>query len=229
MKKFCGMLALLLLLSACGDVPTPTAQVDDVSTIVAATMQSLTASAPIVEVPPTQPAGAPVSLNGISFVIPTGIATNAQIELQESVPPSEGMPWWEIHPAYVKYPLQGYLLSNTFHDPIIYVYPADEFIQMSEGVGLGINTLKSILTSPEQPLPEELPFLPTFPADQVFYSPEYPVPADGIPFDWDNYENVTTYIESVKQKLNVTDPNSFTPSLSTLDTMIQSISATGIP
>lgn len=291
MKKFCGMLALLLILSACGNAPTPTAQVDDVSTIVATTLQSLTASAPTIEVQPTQVSGAPVSLDTISFVIPTGIANSVQMEVVGAVPPSEGMPWWEIHPPYVKYPLQGYLLTNTFHDPIIYVYPADEFIQMSEGVGLGISTLKNIISSPEQTLPEELPFLPTFNADQVFYSnhqilefqngkgvryltqfdqapfpinnhelfytfqgitndgkyyvsavlpvhasflveygsPEYPLPADGIPFDWDNYENTPAYIEAVKQKLNSTDSNSFTPSLSTLDTMIQSIAITGTP
>lgn len=291
MKKFSGMLVLLFLLSACGNAATPTAQVDDVSTIVAATMQAMTTSTPPVLLTSTQASGTTVSLNGISFSIPTGIASSALAEPQEAVPPSEGMPWWEIHPAYVEYPLQGYLLTDTFHDPKIYVYPADEFIQMSESIGLGINALKNILSSPEQPLPEELPFLPTFPADQVFYSnqqilefqngkgiryvtqfdqaplpinnhevfytfqgitndgkyyisavlhinapflaaygsPEYPVPADGIPFDWDNYENVPTHIEAVKQKLNATDPNSFNPSLLTLDTMIQSISITGNP
>jgi hypothetical protein len=115
MKKFCRMLVLLVFLSACSNASTSTTQVDDVSTIVAATLQSLTASAPTVEVQPTQISGAPVSLNGISFVIPPGIATGVLAELQEAVPFSNEVPWWEIHPLYVEYLLQGYVLSNTFH------------------------------------------------------------------------------------------------------------------
>ncbi|MBC7876822.1 MAG: hypothetical protein H7Y59_06575 [Anaerolineales bacterium] len=290
-KKIGAMTLLLLLLSACGNAATATAPVDEVSTIVAGTMQALTATAPTLELPPTQISGTNVLLNGIAFVIPPGIATGALAEPQEAVPPTENVPWWEIHPAYVEYPLQGYVLSNTFHAPKVYVYPVNEFIQVNADVAAGIDQLKTILSSPTQPLPENLPFLPTFNAAQVFYSneqlitfqngsgiryltqfdqapapvnnhavfytfqgitsdgqyyvsailpvsigflaeyasPEYPVPADGIPFDWDKYENIQAHFDGVKQKLNGTDPSTFNPSLLTLDEMIQSISITGNP
>lgn len=290
-KKFRGMIVFVLLVSACGNISTPTPQVDNVSTIVAGTMQALATSAPPVQLTPTQASGALVSLNGISFTIPTGMASGALAEPQQAAQPTDNIPWWEIHPAYVEYPLQDYLLSGTFHAPKIYVYPVNEFIQMNEDVAIVIDQLKNILSAPGQPLPENLPFLPTFNAAQVFYSneqfikfqngsgiryltqfgqapapvnnhevfytfqgittdgqyyvsailpvnaafltefasPEYPVPADGISFDWDKYENMEAHFEAVEQKLNSTDPNSFTPSLLSLDAMIQSISITGNP
>jgi hypothetical protein len=60
-------------------------------------------------------------------------------------------------------------------------------------------------------------------------NPETPLPADGVPFDWNNFENVPAHFELVKQKLNATDPTAFTPSLTNLDALIQSMLITGTP
>jgi len=57
--------------------------------------------------------------------------------------------------------------------------------------------------------------------------PETTTPADGIPFDWNNFDTLPTYYSTVKQRLNATDANAFTPSLASLDQMIQSLSVTG--
>jgi hypothetical protein len=54
-------------------------------------------------------------------------------------------------------------------------------------------------------------------------NPDTPLPADGIPFDWENFENLNQHFELVKQKLNATDPNAFNPTLTNLDALIQSI------
>jgi hypothetical protein len=71
------------------------------------------------------------------------------------------------------------------------------------------------------------------PINAAFLSPDgnpnTPLPADGVPFDWNNFENIPAHFELVKQKLNATDPNAFTPSLTNLDTMIQSVRITGTP
>jgi len=56
---------------------------------------------------------------------------------------------------------------------------------------------------------------------------ETTTPADGIPFDWNNFETLPTYYNAVKQKLNAADVNAFTPTLADLDRMIQSLSVTG--
>jgi hypothetical protein len=54
-------------------------------------------------------------------------------------------------------------------------------------------------------------------------NPDTPLPADGIPFDWENFENMDQHFELVKQKLNATDPGAFNPTLTNLDALIQSI------
>lgn len=55
-------------------------------------------------------------------------------------------------------------------------------------------------------------------------NPDSPLPVDGVQFDWDNFEDTEQHFELVKQKLNATDPNAFTPTLTNLDALIQSIS-----
>jgi hypothetical protein len=162
---------------------------------------------------------------------------------------------------------------------------------MNKDVADLVDKLKTIINSPDQPMLESLPFLPTFNAGQVFHSNEqslafqngtgirfltqyaqapYPVnnhslfytfqgitndgvyyvsailpinavflspdgnpdtvlPADGVPFDWNNFENDTAHFELVKQKLNATDPDAFTPSLTNLDALIQSIQIADAP
>jgi len=66
-------------------------------------------------------------------------------------------------------------------------------------------------------LPVSAAFLP---ADG---NPDTPLPADGVPFDWENYEKISQYFELVKQKLNAADSNAFNPMLTNLDALIKSI------
>jgi hypothetical protein len=144
-RNLLGLTAVLILATlACG-------------LIVPATFQALTDSAPPTQTPVS---GIPVAVNNIAFVIPTGIGSGAQVETVQAVPPSNNMPWWEIAPSYHKYSIQGYPLSNTFHTPTIYVYPVDQYVQMNEDVASVVDKLKTIINSPSQPMPENLPFLP---------------------------------------------------------------------
>ena len=287
-RKSLGWAGILFLTLACGLINPVTPAQPGVETIVAETFQALTANAPATETPaPTiiPINGTTITVNNISFVIPTGVGSGAQAETIEAAPPSDNIPWWEVGPTYNKYLIQDYVLPETFHKPVIFVYPVDEYVQMVAEVGTLVEELKTVINSPSQPMPENLPFLPAFNAGQVFHSneqvikfqngtgvrfltqyaqapypvnneslfytfqgltsdgayyvsailpinaaflsddgnPETPLPADGVPFDWNNFENVPQHFELVKQKLNATDPNAFTPSLSNLDALIQSI------
>jgi hypothetical protein len=56
-------------------------------------------------------------------------------------------------------------------------------------------------------------------------NPASPIPQDGIPFNMDQPQQ---YFDAVIQKLNSTDPNTFTPGLPSLDTLIQSITVSGM-
>ncbi len=51
-----------------------------------------------------------------------------------------------------------------------------------------------------------------------------PLPADGIPFDMNNFQG---YLDAITQRLNSTDTFSFTPYLEHLDAMIESMQVTG--
>ncbi len=53
-----------------------------------------------------------------------------------------------------------------------------------------------------------------------------PTPPDGVPFPWGgelDHSIYSQYLNDVTQKLNAADPNAFSPSLSLLDALIQSI------
>jgi hypothetical protein len=67
-------------------------------------------------------------------------------------------------------------------------------------------------------LPINAPFL------AVDGDPNGPLPAEGIPFNGDDFSG---YLNAVAQRLNSTDTFSFTPYLEHLDAMIESIQVTG--
>lgn len=72
-------------------------------------------------------------------------------------------------------------------------------------------------------LPVNASFLMEFP------SPEFTLPPDGIPFPWGSYDTLGEYYRASVRQLNDTAPDAFTPSLTTLDTLVQSLLVTGIP
>jgi hypothetical protein len=162
-KKFVGIFIVLLLILACG-APAGGPQETDVETIVAATLDSLTANAP------TAVNGTTVAFDNLSIAIPPQIGSGMEAKSYEATPSSQGMPWWEVGPAYHQYLIQEYVWQNAFHKPVIYVYPADEYAQMNEDAANRITALKEIINEPSPFLPETLPFLPTFNAAQVFYA-----------------------------------------------------------
>jgi hypothetical protein len=284
-RKYLGLAGLLLVILACGINSPATQNKSDIETIVAGTFQALTSAAPATQTPIS---GTAISANNVSFVIPTGIGSDAQAE---AVPASldPNAPYWDIHPAYTEFALAGYILQNTFHQPKIYIYPADEYANLHEGAADNISRSKELIANQNAPMPQNMPFMPLFNAGQVFHSNEkfltfqngsgvrfltqfaqapYPVnnhdvfytfqgltndggyyvsailpinaaflapdgnpesqlPADGIPFDWVNFENTDAHFDLVKQKLNATDPDAFSPSFINLDALIQSIFITG--
>jgi hypothetical protein len=150
--------------------PTPTQLVDSVGTIVAATMQAYTASptesistqasTEVATEAATQTGGTPISYEGVSFVIPDEVATNANTEKIIAVESNSGAPW-EIAPTHLRFTLTNYSLQDKFHEPTIFVYPADEYAQSNPNAAEQIDRLKKILGG-ATPLQETLPVVPFF-------------------------------------------------------------------
>lgn len=143
-----------------GTVVTPTA--DEVGTIVAATMQTFTAApgeGPATRAV-TQMEGTPVSHENVSFVIPSGLASDANAETMTALDTNSGAPW-DVAPTHLRFTLTGYPLQDKFHEPRIFVYPADEYAQVNPNAAEQIDRLKKILAG-APPLLETLPNVPFF-------------------------------------------------------------------
>ncbi|RPJ28736.1 MAG: hypothetical protein EHM33_03600 [Chloroflexi bacterium] len=148
-----------------GTPGTPTqSQADEVGTIVAATMQALTPSEAAPTGVPTQAAtqsgGTAVSFEYASFVLPGGLADGADPEAVPAVSEDSGSPW-EVAPTHLKFTLTGYQLQDRFHEPEIFVYPADEFAQVHASAAEQIDRLKKALAGSPL-LIETLPLVPFF-------------------------------------------------------------------
>jgi hypothetical protein len=258
---------------------TPTA-VDEVGTVVAATMQAYTASPA-----GTQVNGTTISFENVSFVIPEGLASGANPASVPAIGEGGGAPW-ETAPAHVKIGLISYQLQGKFHEAAMYIYPADEYGQANPKAAEQIDRIQKILAGATM-LNETLPRIPWFNAEQLiaahiqmirfqngrgvralteyaqyfapinnnelFYhfegltednnyyivavlpvtapilpeneKPDAAVPEGGVPIPTDIGVNNNYYI-SVTEKLNSLAPDEYSPSLNTLDALIQSILVT---
>lgn len=163
-KMWIALLASLFLLAACIPSQPATPATPNVEAIVAATMQALTQAAP----PTPQPPGMLVSFQNVSFVIPNGLATNALAGVVPAVQPTNESPGWDVAPEHVKFELDNYALYGRFHDPVIRVYPAQEYAAMSGSAKQSMERLQAILTNPSAPMEEKaLPNIPFFGAGQM--------------------------------------------------------------
>ena len=238
---------------------------------------------PLIVSTPTLAAGNVVTLNNISVTIPEDLANDALLEMVSAK--TDGAPW-ELAPAHAQITLTGYQLEGKFHQPQIFVYPADEYAQINSIAAEQIDRLKKILAG-STPLRETLPRVPFFNAemqiaanvqmiafqsgngvrhltqyaqylapinnneliyqfagltsDEQYYivavlpitapflaedeKPDAPVPTDGVPIPTDVGPN-DAYYASITEKLVSLDAESYTPSLNTLDALIQSIGIT---
>lgn len=151
-----------------GTIQTPTQSPEDqVGTIVAATMQAYTpspvesTSTQVVTSPAaTQGAGAPISFEGVSFVVYDGLASSATPEKMTAVESNSGGPWG-IAPTHLRFTLTGYALQGKFHEPRLFVYPAGEYAASNAYAAEQIDNLKKILAGAAM-LEETLPRIPFF-------------------------------------------------------------------
>jgi hypothetical protein len=54
-------------------------------------------------------------------------------------------------------------------------------------------------------------------------NPQSPLPPDGIPFDWNDFQSMPVYLQKVVQRLESVPVETFVPNLSSLDQMISSL------
>ena len=270
-QSLCTFCMITLLITSC-NFPTGAATPTLVPIIPTGT--------PVVSPTPTLVTGNVVTINNVNLTIPEEMANDALLEMVSAQ--TDGAPW-ELVPEHLKIALTGYQLQGKFHEPQIFVFPADEYAQVNPTAAEQIDRLKKILTG-SPPLKETLPRVPFFNAemqlaanvqmitfqsgsgvrhltqyaqylapinnneliyqfagltsDEQYYivailpitapflaeneKPDAPVPTDGVPIPTDVGPN-DTYYASITEKLVALSSDSYTPSLNTLDVLIQSI------
>ena len=171
--------SVMLLLTACSTTSlVPAAPVVPTSTAAAATEIPASATAVPAAAAPSATSTAPqspsngtaVSFGPLNLVLPPGLASGVS---GSQFPRSEGqdLPYWEVTPGHTVLKVEGYPLQGKFHQPQIYVYPAQAYAEMVPGAFESIRRLDNILYSPDAPISaEQLPAVPYFNAQQAFAS-----------------------------------------------------------
>jgi hypothetical protein len=104
--------------------------------------------------------------SGATFTLDPSVAASAPYELVPQEVGDPGIPF-TINPEYVQYPFQGYVLADTFHDPIIRIYPVDEFVALLPSVADTVNNLEQLLINQPAAPQNAIPFLPIWNAAQM--------------------------------------------------------------
>jgi hypothetical protein len=181
MKRVSIIMSLIFItstLTACvndSSVLTPTTDTNQKATFVAATLSASLPTEDLVESAITPFPGIPVSFEYLHFVLPPTVASGST---GIKVPSSEGteFPPWEISPEHIQLDLDTYILQNTWLQPQIFVYPAEEYAILQPTIAENITHLQEVLDNPGKPLTDDV--LPTYHinAVQLFTSNKKIVP-----------------------------------------------------
>lgn len=119
---------------------------------------------------PTDTPDAPdISYEGISFYYDEDVVRNIITSTIQGQNMGESAMPSDTYPTYFEFNLDGYAVSDHFHDPKIRVYPVEEFQIISPYAANIIDNLQQTLNNqPEGGLSSNLPFLPMFNAAQFF-------------------------------------------------------------
>ena len=155
-----------LLLSACAPVATATDL--PVNTMIPAT------EVPETAIPTAQPPsgmGTEVTFGSLTLVVPQGVASGASGSDYPRID-SEDTAWWQKTPGHTQVMLGDYyVLQGKFHQPQIYIYPAQAYAELVPVAFEGIRRVNNIIYNPEVLISaDQLPAVPFFNAQQVFAS-----------------------------------------------------------
>lgn len=107
---------------------------------------------------------------GVSFSFGDAVAQGAQGQLIAAVPADPNGPFWDAAPEHVEFTFSSYVLTDTFHQPRIIVYPIADFLSMSPPASQVITGLQQLLTTQPLSVTDNLPFLPLFNAAQQLHA-----------------------------------------------------------
>jgi len=176
LNRLCFVLMVLALVSlACLNAPQPKAAPAVETTAPPEVLPSDTPIPPMPEPPiattapppPPTPSLLSVTFEGLNFSFDPAIAASAANSKLAPVGEGQGAPW-EIQPETIQSKFEGYAHSGAFTDPVILVYPVQEFSKLSPAAAKQIDKLRNLLaTRPATAPADGMPFLPIWNAAQM--------------------------------------------------------------
>jgi hypothetical protein len=135
------------------------------------------------EAPPEEPTEAPIELHtpgpftcspgmvsaaafSVEFCYPGQYSNGFSQAMVPENPPDGEMPIWGVKPDTIEVTLTGYPIENEYHDPIIRIYPVDEFVALEPQIQTLVTELQALLASGATN-PDSIPFVPIFNAAQM--------------------------------------------------------------
>lgn len=107
---------------------------------------------------------------GIRFIYDPSLAGFIETETL-SAQTGDDLPPWELYPEHKVLSLLGYPLSGTFHEPKIFIYPAQDYQAINPAIGDQVANLQQMLIGRRTDfLPDTLPFFTLWNAGQVISS-----------------------------------------------------------
>ena len=169
LQLFVALLAGGFIFSAC--TFSVTTNQDPTSTMVATTGDAASNPVDSSPVSTTDNLGTSVIYEPLSLLIPQQVATGASGKDFPRVD-SEEAAWWQLSPGHLQVMLGDYyILQDKFHQPQIYVYPAQDYAELLPTVFENIHRLNNILSNTSAVInPDELPTVPFFNAKHIFAS-----------------------------------------------------------
>ncbi len=165
--------ACCLVLTSCAN-PTPQVTPTTAAASTATTdIQRFPTSTPtITPTPVPTPGDTLYQLDGISFVVPMCMALRPTIEtLPAAAPDPDGEPVM-VYPAHRQVTFAGYPLEDKYFEPLMRVFPVEEFAAMSEGTAASVTRMQELLELQVLAEGDSIPLLPDHNMDQVFKAQE---------------------------------------------------------
>lgn len=176
MKKALLLLSIFIIMALACNLSVPVEPPTSPATLPTNTMIPATVVPTLIPATSTPAAlqptfeGVEVSVDPLNITLPPGLANGVRGSQMPRVE-RQDHPYWDLTPGHTQLKLEGYLLQGKFHEPQIYVYPAQAYAEMVPGAFESIRRLDNILHDPNASISEEqLPTVPFFNAAQVFAS-----------------------------------------------------------
>ncbi len=110
-----------------------------------------------------------INYEGISFSFDQNIGLNVNATTIPAQDMGDDYMPGETYPTHYEFTFDTYAVGDHFHTPKILIYPVDEYLASSPYVADAINALQDALaTHTTGGLHNPLPFLPMWPAAQIF-------------------------------------------------------------